>query len=61
VETQEQLQFLSDHQCDGYQGFWFSKPLPLAEFEQYMDEGRDERREDREWDALVPRLEKYKL
>ena len=38
VETREQLQFLMDHNCNGYQGFWFSKPLPLAEFEQYMDE-----------------------
>jgi diguanylate cyclase (GGDEF)-like protein/PAS domain S-box-containing protein len=32
VETGEQLSFLSAHQCDEIQGFYFSKPLPEDEF-----------------------------
>ncbi|WP_189456809.1 EAL domain-containing protein [Cognatilysobacter bugurensis] len=27
VETPAQMQFLSDHECDEVQGFWFSRPL----------------------------------
>ncbi|MBB4823341.1 diguanylate cyclase (GGDEF)-like protein/PAS domain S-box-containing protein [Sporosarcina luteola] len=33
VETEEQLKFLIDQQCDIVQGFYFSKPLPANEFE----------------------------
>ncbi|NLC71275.1 MAG: EAL domain-containing protein [Desulfuromonadaceae bacterium] len=32
VETREQLEFLSRHGCDEYQGFLFSKPIPPEEF-----------------------------
>jgi diguanylate cyclase (GGDEF)-like protein/PAS domain S-box-containing protein len=32
VETEQQLIFLAGLQCDEYQGFYFSKPLPAAEF-----------------------------
>ena len=35
VETEAQRQFLARHSCNIYQGYLFSKPLPLAEFEQY--------------------------
>ncbi len=56
VETEEQLKFLSDHHCNGFQGFWFSKPLPLAEFEQYMDNRRD----DRAGQEVMPLSERYK-
>ncbi|HUF54370.1 MAG TPA: EAL domain-containing protein [Dehalococcoidia bacterium] len=31
VETEEQLQFLRDHNCQTYQGFLHSKPMPAAE------------------------------
>ncbi|MFA6773915.1 MAG: EAL domain-containing protein, partial [Sphaerochaeta sp.] len=31
VETEEQLQFLSQHGCDKVQGFYFSKPLKVEE------------------------------
>ena len=27
VETQAQMEFLRDHQCDEIQGFWLSPPL----------------------------------
>jgi EAL domain-containing protein (putative c-di-GMP-specific phosphodiesterase class I) len=33
VETSEQVDFLSHIGCDMFQGFYFSKPMPLAEFE----------------------------
>lgn len=36
VETEEQLQFLKQHGCDHYQGYFFSKPLPIAQFEELL-------------------------
>lgn len=35
VETEAQREFLARHQCYVYQGYLFSRPLPLAEFEHY--------------------------
>ncbi len=32
VETQQQLEFLQDHGCDIYQGYYFSPPVPAHEF-----------------------------
>jgi len=32
VETAEQVQFLRDNNCKGYQGYLFSKPLAADEF-----------------------------
>ena len=32
VETQEQVVFLNEQDCDEIQGYYFSKPLPLDEF-----------------------------
>lgn len=40
VETEAQLNFLRTCGCDEMQGFYFSKPLPSAEFEQVLREGR---------------------
>ncbi len=38
VETVEQLQFLRDRKCKGYQGYFFSKPLSALEFtRQFLD------------------------
>ena len=34
VETEEQLEFLINQQCDFVQGFHFSKPLSAEEFEK---------------------------
>ena len=31
VETAEQLAFLRQQGCDQYQGYFFSKPLPVSE------------------------------
>lgn len=39
VETKEQRDFLALHNCHAYQGFLFSRPLPLIEFENFMSGG----------------------
>jgi diguanylate cyclase (GGDEF)-like protein len=36
VETREQEAFLREHQCDTYQGFLFSNPLPADSFEMLL-------------------------
>jgi EAL domain-containing protein (putative c-di-GMP-specific phosphodiesterase class I) len=36
VETEEQLDYLRRHGCDEMQGYYFSRPLPAAEFEQLL-------------------------
>ena len=34
VETQEQVNFLKAYGCDIFQGYYFAKPMPVAEFEK---------------------------
>ena len=36
VETDEQLQFLKRNGCNHYQGYFFSKPLPIKQFEAFL-------------------------
>ncbi|MFA6014371.1 MAG: PAS domain S-box protein [Gallionellaceae bacterium] len=36
VETEAQLTFLKHHDCMNYQGFLFSKPVPIEEFEKLL-------------------------
>ncbi len=36
VEKKEQVDFLEKYNCDQYQGFYFSRPLPSDEFEQLL-------------------------
>jgi EAL domain-containing protein (putative c-di-GMP-specific phosphodiesterase class I) len=38
VETEAQRAFLEQHGCWRYQGFLFSKPVPIAEFETLLHE-----------------------
>nr|WP_165794868.1 EAL domain-containing protein [Solimicrobium silvestre] len=38
VETEEQRQFLFEHDCNAFQGYFFSRPLPLIDFEQFLDQ-----------------------
>lgn len=39
VETQAQKDFLASHGCHAYQGYLFSKPLPIALFEAFAQNG----------------------
>lgn len=36
VETKEQLAYLVEHQCSIFQGYHFSKPLPISELREYL-------------------------
>ena len=38
VETAEQHAFLMEHGCHGFQGYLFSRPVPLDQFEQFAHE-----------------------
>ncbi|RXT02881.1 bifunctional diguanylate cyclase/phosphodiesterase [Ammoniphilus sp. CFH 90114] len=40
VETEEQLVLLEQYGCEQVQGFIYSKPVPVDEFEQLITEGR---------------------
>ncbi|MDX8384980.1 MAG: EAL domain-containing protein, partial [Gallionella sp.] len=37
VETEDQLGFLKSNGCMAYQGYLFSKPVPIDEFEKLID------------------------
>ena len=37
VETKEQLDYLKKLNCDIIQGFYFSKPLSINEFKQFLE------------------------
>ena len=41
VETEEQLAFLRERECNEYQGYYFSKPLPAGEIEQLARASRE--------------------
>lgn len=36
VETMEHVSFLSEHHCTEMQGYYFSKPLPVEQFEEFL-------------------------
>jgi diguanylate cyclase (GGDEF)-like protein/PAS domain S-box-containing protein len=40
VETEDQREFLAQNGCHAFQGYLFSRPLPLAEFEEYLTTGK---------------------
>ena len=40
IETEEQLQYLRDLDCDIAQGYFFSKPLPELEATAYLEQNR---------------------
>jgi len=41
VELQEQLDIIKQYQCEWYQGFYFSKPVPADEFEKLLKQNND--------------------
>ncbi len=36
VETEAQFKFLKEHGCMAYQGYFFSKPITIEQFEQLL-------------------------
>ncbi|MHB8622411.1 MAG: PAS domain S-box protein [Sulfuricaulis sp.] len=44
VETSEQLDFLRHHGCDIAQGYYYSRPLPAADFTDYLRRATDKPR-----------------
>jgi EAL domain-containing protein (putative c-di-GMP-specific phosphodiesterase class I) len=38
IENEEQLQFIQTQQCDTYQGFFFSRPIPFADMSKLLPE-----------------------
>lgn len=44
VETQNHLDFLKENNCDEYQGFFLSPPVPTAEFEALLLANNEEQR-----------------
>jgi diguanylate cyclase (GGDEF)-like protein/PAS domain S-box-containing protein len=41
VETVEQREFLENHDCHSFQGFLFSRPLPLEQFQAFLSSSGD--------------------
>ena len=39
VETEAQLEFLEVHGCHSYQGYLFSRPLPIEALELFLQRG----------------------
>jgi EAL domain-containing protein (putative c-di-GMP-specific phosphodiesterase class I) len=39
VETEAQREFLDAHGCNAYQGYLFSRPLPIDELEVFLSQG----------------------
>jgi len=39
VETEAQRDLLTQNGCHAYQGYFFSRPLPLDEFESFVRRG----------------------
>ncbi len=39
VETEAQLEFLGNHGCHAFQGYLFSKPVPIDQFEEILRKG----------------------
>lgn len=50
VETGEQVQALREAGCEKGQGYWFSRPLSLEEYEKFMYGGKESRPKDA-WDS----------
>ncbi|HEY9707894.1 MAG TPA: EAL domain-containing protein, partial [Oculatellaceae cyanobacterium] len=40
VETESELSFVRQHQCDTMQGYLFSRPVPARDFEQLLTSGK---------------------
>ena len=38
IENREQVDFLTEQECDLIQGYFYAKPMPIAEFEEKYSE-----------------------
>ncbi len=38
VETEGQKEFLQENGCNAYQGYLFSRPLPINELEKFLEQ-----------------------
>jgi diguanylate cyclase (GGDEF)-like protein/PAS domain S-box-containing protein len=56
VETEAQRDFLARHNCDAFQGFLFSPPLPAEQIDAFMQQGRGARAAAPETVSLAPEL-----
>jgi len=46
VETESQVAFLKKNRCDEFQGYYFAKPLPMAQLETFLrDQGQQRSRQ----------------
>ena len=36
VETEAQMNYLRDHGCHEMQGYWLGRPMPAAQFENFI-------------------------
>jgi len=43
VETEEDIAFLQDHECDEAQGYYFSRPVPADQFAKLLETGVSEK------------------
>ena len=43
VETEEDITFLQDHECDEAQGYYFSRPVPADQFASLLETGVSEK------------------
>jgi diguanylate cyclase len=40
VETDAEIEFLEQHNCDTIQGYWYSPPVPIEKFEQLLKDSK---------------------
>jgi len=43
IESKEQVEFLTEQECDLIQGYFYAKPMPISEFEQKYNIDNDEK------------------
>lgn len=53
IESEATLLYLEEHGCHQAQGYWFSKPLPAAEFVQWYHEQWDKKAGASAWDRVT--------
>ena len=52
IESEDALLYLEEHGCNQAQGYWFSRPLPAAEFAHWYHEQWGANTDDRGWERV---------